>query len=292
MSPQNTALRFRPFVSVLTGFSFLVVIITGVVLFVTPPGRVANWTNWTIWGLTKNQWIALHICFCALFTIVSIIHIALNLRPLVNYFAGRIQSVRRLRYEWIAAFLVCGIAVWGTLKPFAPFSTLLDLNNRLKNSWDSQASQQPPVPHAELLTITQLAEQANVPVDTVLENLKIAGIGAAPDDIFGTVAEKAGYSPENLFAVATGKAETRGRGQRRGGGEGQGETRGGGGSGGGGFGQQTLRQFCQDLNLDINTAMETLRQAGITASADQTIRQIADQNNIRPGELRQLLEKK
>lgn len=39
----------------------------------------------------------------------------------------------------------------------------------------------------------------------------------------------------------------------------------------------------------MNTAMDTLRQAGIQASADQTIRQIADENNIRPGQIRQLL---
>lgn len=285
------ALRFRPFVSILTGFSFAAVVVTGAVLFATPPGRVANWSNWTVWGLSKQEWSALHICFCALFTIASIVHIVLNFRPLVNYFASRIHSARRLRYEWIGALVLCGIAAWGSLRPFTPFSSLLRLNTTLKNSWDSQAGQQPPVPHAELLTITQLATQANIPVDTILANLKSAGIEVGPEDIFGTIADQAGYSPEQLFAIAAGQPETQRRGQRRGGGGGQAEDGGGGGAGGGGFGQQTLRQLCQESNLDMDTALERLRQAGIKASADQTIRQVADDNNIRPGEIRQLLQR-
>lgn len=283
------ALRFRPFVSILTGFSFAAAVVTGAVLFVTPPGRVANWSNWTVWGLSKQEWSALHICFCALFTIASFVHICFNIRPLINYFASRIQSARRLRYEWIGAMVLCGITAWGSLRPFAPFSSLLRLNTTLKNSWGSQTAEQPPVPHAELLTVRQLAEQTDIPVDTVLGNLKTAGITAGPDDIFGTIARQAGYSPEELYLLATGKTQAQGRGQRRGGG-GQGESRGDGdGAGGGGFGQQTLRQVCQESNLDINTALERLRQAGIKASADQTIRQVADENNIRPGEIRQLL---
>jgi len=283
------ALRFRPFVSILTGFSFAAAVVTGAVLFVTPPGRVANWSNWTVWGLSKQDWSALHICFCALFTIASVVHIVLNIRPLVNYFASRIHSARQLRYEWIGALLLCGVAAWGALKPFAPFSSLLRLNTTLKNSWDSQTAEQPPVPHAELLTVTQLAEQAEIPVDAILANLRNAGISAGPEDVFGTIAQQAGYSPEELFMLAAGKTEARGRGQRRGGGGGQGESGGGGGSGSGGFGQQTLRQLCQESNLDMDKALERLSQAGIRASADQTIRQVADENNIRPGEIRQLL---
>ncbi|MBN2514014.1 MAG: DUF4405 domain-containing protein [Sedimentisphaerales bacterium] len=286
---SQPALRFRPFVSILTGFSFAAAVITGAMLFVTPPGRVANWSNWTIWGLSKEQWSALHICFCVLFTIASVVHIVLNIRPLVNYFASRIQSARRLRYEWIGALLLCGLTGWGAIKPFAPFSSLLNLNTRVKHSWDSQPGQQPPVPHAELLTVVQLAKQAEMPVEQILENLAGAGITAGPENVFGTLAEQAGYSPEKLFMIATGQSETQRRGQRRGGGEGQGESGGGGGSGGGGFGQQTLRQLCQESNLDVDTTLERLGQAGIRASADQTIRQVADENNIRPGDLRKLL---
>jgi hypothetical protein len=286
MDRKQTLFRFRSFVSLLTGFSFLGVALTGAVLFMTPPGRVANWTGWTIWGLTKHEWSALHVDFSAVFIVACVLHIWLNIRPLISYFIGTVNTAGRLRLEWIAALLVCGVVYWGSLKPFIPFSSLQDLNERLKDSWSSRPEERPPVSHAELLTVEKLAEQAGLAVETVLENLSSNGIQASPGDIFGTLAEQAGYSPEALFAIAIGKTTTQQQGQRRG--SGGGEDR--GGTGGGGFGQQTLAQACQDMGINLNAALKGLQQKGITATADQTIRQVADENNIRPADIRQYLQ--
>ena len=56
---SKRSLSGRGLVSVLTLTSFLVLAFTGCILFVTPPGRVANWTGWTMLGLTKHEWGAL-----------------------------------------------------------------------------------------------------------------------------------------------------------------------------------------------------------------------------------------
>lgn len=286
MAKKQTLFRFRPFVSLLTGFSFLGVALTGAVLFITPPGRIANWTGWTVWGLMKHQWSALHFGFSMVFIVACVLHIWLNFKPLVSYFIGTVNTARKLRLEWIAALLVCGVVYWGSVMPFIPFSSLQDLNERLKNSWSSQPEEHPPVPHAELLTVEKLAEQAGLPVKTVIENLGNRGIQALPDDIFGTLAEQEGYSPEALFTIAVGKTKTEQQAPHRGsaGGGGRGAT------GGGGFGQQTLAQACQEIGISLDAALENLRQKGITATADQTIRQIADENNIRPNDVRQYLQ--
>ncbi len=289
MAKKQTLFRFRPFVSLLTGFSFLGVALTGIVLFITPPGRIANWTGWTVWGLTKHQWSALHLGFSTVFIVACVLHIWLNFKPLVSYFTGKVHAARRLRLEWIAALLVCGVVYWGSVMPFIPFSSLQDLNERLKNSWSSQPEEHPPAPHAELLTVEKLAAQAGLPTETVIENLGSSGIQALPDDIFGTLAEQEGYSPEALFTLAAGKTKTQQPGQRRGsGGSGRGAGR--GTAGGGGFGQQTLSQACQEMGISLDVALDSLRQKGISATADQTIRQIADKNNIRPNDVRQHLQ--
>lgn len=284
MTNKQTLFRFRPFVSLLTGFSFLAVALTGVILFITPPGRIANWSGWTVWGLTKNQWSALHSGFSTVFIAACVLHVWLNIKPLVCYVVGSVNTARRLRFEWIAALLVCGVVYWGSVMPFVPFSSLQNLNERLKNSWSSQPEELPPVPQAELLTVEKLAEQAGLPVETVIENLGNRGIKALPEDIFGTLAEQAGYSPEALFTIAAGNT-TVPQGQRRGSGGG-----GRGAAGGGGFGQQTLAQACQEIGMNPDDAVDSLRQKGFTATADQTIRQIADENNIRPSQVRQHLQ--
>ena len=146
MGKQN-GFRFRAFISLLTAFSFVALAITGAVLYITPPGRVANWTNWTFGGLNKHQWGALHICLSTLFLIVSVLHIWLNFKPLMNYFVGKAKAASGLRLEWILAFAVCGIVCIGALRPFIPFSSLLSLNERIKFSWE-KPKEQAPIPHA------------------------------------------------------------------------------------------------------------------------------------------------
>lgn len=274
--------RFRPFISLLTGFSFIILTVTGAVLFITPPGRVANWTNWTFWGLTKHQWGAVHICFSALFVIASLFHIWLNIKPLMHYFASKIQHVRHFRFEWIGAAVLCGIVCWGALVPFAPFSSLLDLNEDVKQGW-SIPQEQPPIPHAELLTVAEFAEKAEIAPDALIENFNKQGIEASGEDVFGDIAKRYEMSPDELYAAALGKSQTS---QRSGGGSGGR----GGGSGGGGFGQKTLRQACEEMNIDVEQAIQKLKADGISCSADQTIRAIADASNLHPSQIRQILE--
>ena len=39
--------QFRAFVSLLTAFAFILMVVSGCVLFIKPPGRVANSIGWT-----------------------------------------------------------------------------------------------------------------------------------------------------------------------------------------------------------------------------------------------------
>ena len=274
---RHTEFRFRAFVSLLTTFSFVALAIIGAILYITPPGRIANWTNWTFWGLSKHQWIALHICLSTLFLIVSALHVWLNFKPLMSYFVRKAQTASKLRMEWILAIVVCGIVCIGALRPFIPFSSLLNLNERIKLSWE-EPKQQAPVPHAELLTIEELAKKSDMEADTIIQNLKTAGIEVVPSDIFGDIAEQQNLSPNELFTIATGVPSASSGKQH------------GGGQGGGGFGQKTLEQACQEMEIDSQKALDALKQAGIDCQKKQRIRQIADENNMHPSQIRQILE--
>ncbi|MDH4201968.1 MAG: DUF4405 domain-containing protein [Phycisphaerae bacterium] len=279
---QVKIFQFRAFVSLLAAFSFATLAVTGVILYITPPGRIANWTNWTFWALNKQQWIGLHTCFATLFFIVSVLHIWLNFKPLISYFVNKAQAASKFRVEWLLAIIVCGIVFAGAMKPFAPFSSLLNLNDRIKFSWE-EPKQRAPVPHAELLTIEELAKAAGMEPDIILQNLNAGGIETNISDIFGTIAKENGFSPNELFAIATGTTpQTRGFGYRGGDHAGQGQQ--------GGFGQKTLQVACDEMNLNIQKAIDILKAAEIEAVADKTIRQIADENGVHPSRIRQILE--
>ncbi|MFX0200955.1 MAG: DUF4405 domain-containing protein [Candidatus Hodarchaeota archaeon] len=307
---KNSKMQFnwRAFFSVLSALSFIGMVFTGVILFVVPPGRIANWTGWTIIGLTKHQWIGLHDWFSIIFIFASVFHIYLNWKALVSYFKNKMSKAFALRIEWALALVICCIVFLGTLVEIKPFSSLMVWNENIKHRWDSP-QRQAPIPHAELLSLAELAEQVrDVSLETILSNLKLRGIEVeSPDVVLGELAEAHNMTPAQLYDIALGQA---GPGQR-GGRHGEG-GRGFGGPGGRteenadtqadsgtehvrggvirGIGQMTLKSYCEQTGLDLNEAVKKLQNAGLKAGPEMTIRSIADTAGVHPSEIRNLLE--
>jgi hypothetical protein len=153
--------RWRALTSVLITAAFLVLAVSGIILFISPPGRVANWTNWGIFGLRKSEWAGLHIIFSSLFLLAAGVHIFFNWRPLLGYFRSRWNEASGMRWEWVAALAIaCGI-YWGTRAGVPPFSTLIAWSETIRESWESPR-ERAPIPHAELLTLKELADKAAV----------------------------------------------------------------------------------------------------------------------------------
>ena len=294
--------NWRAFFSVLSALSFIGMVFTGVILFVVPPGRIANWTGWTLLGLTKHQWIGLHDWSSIIFIFAAVFHIYLNWKPLVSYFKSKVSKAFAFRVEWVVALVICGVVLIGTLGDITPFSSLLVWNENIKHSWDDPR-QQAPIAHAELLSLTELAEQVRgVELETIIANLKAKGIVVeSADVVLGELAEKNNMTPLNLYNIAVGEAGVgRGHGRQGAGGGGQGGGQGGGGQrgqhgeGGGGpgrgFGQMVLKDYCNSIGLDVDKAVQILEKAGFTASSEMTMRNIADSTGAHPSEIRMLLD--
>ena len=52
----------------------------------------------------------------------------------------------------------------------------------------------------------------------------------------------------------------------------------------------TLKEYCNEMGLDVNTAVKRLKDAGFKADPDMTIRAIADIAGTHPSEIRTLIE--
>jgi hypothetical protein len=179
-----------------------------------------------------------------------------------------------------------------TLNEIKPFSSLLDWDEAIKHSWD-RAERLAPITHAELLTLEQLAKQTkDIDVETMIENLTAKGIKVeSSDSIIGEVVKTHKISPIELYVIATG-AEIRigGRGHGGPGGGGQERLSQGKASGLCRVGQMTLEQYCTHTGLDLDKSVEKLRETGLQATAQMTIRGIADSRGLHPSEIRGLLE--
>jgi hypothetical protein len=300
MNDNEKQQRFnaRAVTSITTGISFIGLALTGVVLFFIPPGRIINWSGWTYMGLSKQQWGGLHIWFAILFIIVGLIHIYFNWNCLLSYFKDKARQHFALRKEWVVAFVIVGMICLGTVRGIAPFSTFLNWQASIKHGYNSNPAPAP-LPHAELLTPRELAEKVEgIDYETMLANLKSQGIELdSPDQTLGALAESHDMTPQEIYKLATGDAGGAGRGPggyRGGRGEYPSQTPDEPGtghpSGGRGFGQLTLNEYCEQANMKLSTAQELLKKAGIEASGSMTLRDIANNANVHPSEIRQLLE--
>ncbi len=281
--------------SVFIAASFLVLLFSGTVLFVSPPGRVANWGNWRMVGLTKHDWASVHTWFAATFFVAAVFHLIFNIRPLLNYFRDRLTRRPGLRWEWVVAVALCGVVFAGVQMRIPPFSTLLNLGERVKQGWEV-AQTAAPLPHAELLSFKELANQAKVPYETAVERLEARGFKAIrPEVIVQNLAQSNQVSAQRLYEIIQGQ-----RGGGGGGGEGHGTgkvsesgaqaEKGSGHGSGGGAGWQTLAQYCSSREIALTNAMAKLQAKGIKFTADQTLREIALANGYdRPYEIVELL---
>lgn len=125
--------HWRGFVSVVTSLSFLGLAVTGIVLFFTPMGRIANQRNWQFFGLSRHQWNGLHIGFGLLFFVVALIHVYYNWQCLLSYFKDKTRRHLALRWEWGAAILLVWVMSVGTVRGVIPFSTFLRWHTAIKH---------------------------------------------------------------------------------------------------------------------------------------------------------------
>ena len=122
----------KAFVSILTGFSFVLMTLTGLVLFFAPSCRIARDTSWTILGYDKDQWIGTHVWFSIAFVVASIFHLYFNWRALISYFTAKIRKGFAFRVEWLAALVLCGLLYAGTIYEVPPFSSLMTWKETFK----------------------------------------------------------------------------------------------------------------------------------------------------------------
>jgi len=277
----NLHFHFRAFITLITSFCFLVLVFTGIVLYIEPHGRVAYWTEWRLLGLGKEHWDGVHMVASLLFLMSSVFHFYLNWKPLKRFLQCRLrQGVGRVREMALALLLVVLCSV-GAASGWQPFSAFLDLNERVKSSWATSPASQPPFGHAELVSLKSLCLKTGIQLPTALANLKNRFISFSDEhQLLRDVAKANSMTPHAVFRVMTrGAPSARAK-------TGHHESRQKTASApaaarvfrrytGRGLGKKTLVELCHALGLDLKQGRQALDREGIQAEDDQTIKEIA-----------------
>ena len=194
-------ISFRRFISLTITFSFLVMSYTGIILFLAPKGRVANWTNWELFGLDKTDYTHLHVTFIVLFLFGMIFHIYFNWSSLINYLKNKARTFSLLTKEFLLAFGINVLFVLGTLYYWTPFDQFLDFQDDLKAMWEKKVDKAP-YNHAELSTLEEFAQKMGCDVSVMIAELnakKLRGIESTKT--INQIAKENGKSPAQIFDI-------------------------------------------------------------------------------------------
>jgi hypothetical protein len=192
---------WRSYVSISLLLCFIVISLSGVILYIAPPGRVARWISWMMMGFNRSQWEDLHTLFSYLFIIFGIVHLFLfNWKLFFSYLHSRITRKLNRRKEILLALVTFAFITVFTLAKLPPVYSVMDLGNSISSGWAGRKGA-PPVPHAEELTINEVStELFNINPDQMIDKLRDLGYSVrGGDQVFDSVAITNNVAPSELF---------------------------------------------------------------------------------------------
>jgi len=265
--------KLRKITSLTALLSFAVLVTSGVVLFLTPQGRVAYWSEWHLWGLTKEAWGSMHILLSLLFLVAGIVHIVLNWRPIVLYLRDRKERMRVVTPEFAASAVLTILFTVGPLLGWPPFRWVMDLNSYAKDQ-GSRTYGEPPYGHAEQSSLQAFAQKTGMDLEKAQTLLKDRGIAfESPQQRLQDIAKRNHLTPQQVY-LAMKDAQiiqvTKGQLPE--------EVA-------PGLGRKTLEDLCKEYNLELARVRTILEARNVIVKTDQPFRALAEANGTGPHEL-------
>jgi len=285
-------MRTRRIVSLTALLSFVALTLSGIMLFLSPQGRVAYWSGWTLLGLSKEQYTAVHTTFMLLFVAAGVWHIVLNWRPIVGYLKNRAHKVRVFTPEFGVALALSAFFLVGPLLGVFPFRQFLDAGEEVKAYWEASAGS-PPWGHAEESTLDRFCRGmedfervesgrfVSLDCDAAIEVLRASGLtvsgagqrivdiadanGTTPQVVAELVMRVARpLTPEEAAARLVTPAEARYLRPYS------------------GLGRMTLASYAEEYGYDLPKLRRILSAAGLDVAPDRQLREEADRLGTDP----------
>ncbi len=267
---KESKFSLRKFTSLYMTISFLIMIISGIILYIAPPGRIAHWSYWSMLGLTKTEWQNNHTTFTFLFVFAGLLHIMYNWKPILHYISTKSISSSKLSKELIISVIFSLFVFVGTYYEIQPFGFVLELGEEITDSWENE-NNEPPIPHAERLTISEFAKTIDVETNRLVNKLSRSGYNVT--DTLITLEELAAEyntTPNTIYTDMNNQVSQNTKGSF---------------SQGSGFGRKSISEVFSENNIAWDEGIELLKKNGIIVKSDMRLKDIADENNVSPIEI-------
>jgi hypothetical protein len=271
-------MKIRRVTSLTALLSFALLIITGIVLYIVPHGRIAYWADWHLWGLTKTEWNNIHINLGILLLLSISLHIYYNWKTIVSYLKNKAKQVKVFTREFNIALVLTIIFTLGTYLFIPPFSWVLEFSDFIKDSAAVEYGE-PPYGHAELSSLKSFTSKIGFDLDQSMVRLKKAGIKfESAGQTLREIARTNRLSPQQLYLAMEPGFEPAGSKKMP-------------NIPPAGLGKRSLADICQEYNFNIPTIMRGLANNNIKASSDLSIKKIAEQNSMKPIDVYEIVKK-
>ena len=275
----------RAFIAFLVTWSFAVLTVTGLVLYIVPQGRVAFWTHWSLLGLGKAGWADVHMLFGGMLFVTGVLHLYFNWKPFKKYLAERVKGHLELKRELITSLGAALLLIAGAIADLPPISWVFDLNETIKDSWASKPGHAPPFGHAEEVALPALSQRANFNLEAALGAFAAAGIDVAnPRANLAQIARANDTTPAALYALIPSGPERPAELAEETDPMAVEERLAGSGIGG-----KTLRDFAKSQGIASDVALQRLEAVDIGAAPGDRIKLIAERAGTRPIEIAKAL---
>jgi hypothetical protein len=277
---KKQGFNLRSFTSFALVFSTLIMSWSGFILYVAPPGRIANWGTWKLMLFTKAEWQALHTIFSYLFFILVIVHLFfVNWRTFLTYIKSKLKAGLNKKWELIAASVLSAFIFTGTLRSWTPFGPVMSLGEQVKESWEEDFKS-PPIMHMEIYTLEKLAfELDSIPPVELMKvltdnNINVTGI----DQTLKVIANNNNTTPSAIYELISVKYKK--------------HTGPVAGEGLQGVGKYTVKSTAVSSGKDLSSLLQILKEKGIEAEGETSLRIIADKLGVTPRDVYNMLTEK
>ncbi|MFC1731625.1 DUF4405 domain-containing protein [candidate division KSB1 bacterium] len=312
MDSTKKKFKSKSFITFIIAWVFIILLFSGVVIYFSPAGRIANWTQWGFLGLNKLTWQGVHIIFSILFVVGAVFHLFFNWKVLMHYLISKMTKGIHLKRELAAATSIVFVILAASILNVYPLWTIVEWREEWKRR-DSIVETTPPLPHTEDMTLTSIAALIDIPVEEMCEILRGKGYEIEDTGLpLSQLAELNNTTPEILYTEIIGEGNVTAVSQSLGeGGAGLGRmsieererileqepehepehpvSQLGGSPG---YGRKTVRELCIEAGIPVEQGIQNLMANGISARSNDRIRDLAAAYNIRPSAILQYLEKK
>jgi hypothetical protein len=262
-------MNMRKITSLTALLSFALEMLTSIILYIVPQGRVAYWSDWHLWGLSKTQWGSLHVNLGVLFLLAICLHTYYNWSPIVAYLKNRAGRLRFFTTDLTIALLLCLAFTLGTYLELPPFSTIITIGDQIKERAAKKYGE-PPYGHAELSSLATFSKKVELDLDAGLSRLAAAKIRVSdPSQSIAEIARMNTLTPKAVYEAMLPPPQP-------------GQAKSLPANPPGGFGMKPLTDICREYRLDCAAVVQALAAKKITATPAMTIKEIAGANNTSP----------